>query len=76
MSKSAQAGPSNQRRKPLTVYPDKSAVAIPVPNQQANRAWLNFLLVILLTATMLPLAGGADGIHCVAGIMQLEFVSE
>jgi hypothetical protein len=55
----------------MTIYPDKTAAAIPASNQQAHRAWPNILLVVFLAATILPLPGGAGGIHCIAGILLL-----
>jgi hypothetical protein len=54
----------------MTTLTDKTAVT-PRVEKQTDRAWLNFLLVVLLAATILPLPGGADGIHCAAGMLLL-----
>jgi len=55
----------------MTIYPDKTAPATPVVNRRDDLAWLNVLMPILLAATILPLPGGADGIHCVGGMLLL-----
>ncbi|HVM70524.1 MAG TPA: hypothetical protein VMT91_02110 [Anaerolineales bacterium] len=57
----------------MTIYPEKASVAVPPPalTKQTARPWLNFLLVVLQAATILPLPAGADGIHYVAGMLLL-----
>jgi hypothetical protein len=41
------------------------------PNKQAGTAWLNYSLAVLLAVVLLPLLGGADGIHAAAGMLML-----
>ena len=55
----------------MTTFPNKTTVPTPVANKQAGLLGLNIALVILLAVTILPLPGGADGIHIVGGIFML-----
>ncbi len=61
----------------MTIFPEKTAIpsAAPLLNKRTGRAWLNFLLVVLLAGTMLSLPAGAHGIHCAAGMLLLAACS-
>ena len=55
----------------MTTLPNKTTLGTPGLNKQASRTGLNIFMVILMTATILPLPGGAHGIHWVAGLFLL-----
>lgn len=55
----------------MTTLPGKTASPTLGLDKQIGLRWLNIALVILLAATILPLPGGADGIHIVGGILMM-----
>jgi len=55
----------------MTSFPDKTLTTAPGLKKQIGLPVLDILLAILLLATILPLFGGADAIHCAAGIFML-----